>query len=972
VTHVHQCRSRNILVAVGDDGDGANTGTVKLWNLDEDDTQGNPYLVRTIKLFAASNQKQAVQPNVTSFDVADDLTVLVAGLSDGRVLLLKGDLVRDKVQKTPRQVYGPGSEISFVGLKRLSNADNMLFVTSLTEILSMRIGAKGDVAESEVLDGRGVPKGLVCMSEDRDLVVAHKEAIYFFGAEGRGACFAFEGEKQLVSWFRSYLVLVGKDVSIYDLRNKLVAFSGPLPFVRFLVNEWGGLYAVSDDKKMYLLAEKDVQTKLDTLFRKNLYQIAINLAQSQHLDDAYISDIFRKFGDHSYTKGDYDQAVSQYIKTIGRLEPSYVIRKFLDAQRIHNLTRYLEELHSKGVATADHTTLLINCYTKLKDVDKLDSFIKKNSSEMSYDVETAIRVCRQGGYHEHALFLALKHKEHEWCMRILVDDLKQYNDAIEYLYSLDFADAEQQMKLYATTLCAEVPAVAREFLQSLCTDHRPRKRPSAAPARTESNVSLSKEKDGKDNGKDKAARDSLNQDTTSPQAGTKKEEKKKVVPLLTKLLDKLSRDTAEQQEREKERERELQKERDRERAEREKEKEREREREQQHSQAEQPKKKVVVQQQDGSNVEVLSLSDLITPTTPAAAATPSSSTSSDRDRLFGGTRTSSDPIKASAASEPAKPTIQAANAEDFVHCFTSAPEELRVFLEFLISKQKASQRVFHTLLELYLKDQLYTEATRLLQQYEGMYDDRHALLLVQTFHFTDGVLFLYEKMGLYHDILHMHMENADPQAVVRTCEQYASGDANMWSQVLAYFAQLSTTHPDTDYSPYIRRILSAIERENTLPPLSVLQLLSRSSSLSLGAVKGYLLNRLETEAKSIAEDEIAIKDYVEETTRMRTEVDELRTQARIFQQSKCAGCGSSLDLPAVHFMCMHSFHLHCMGDNENECPICAPRAKRVIEIRRLQEESAGQHDAFFKMLDQSQDGFSTVAEYFGRGIFRLK
>jgi hypothetical protein len=29
----------------------------------------------------------------------------------------------------------------------------------------------------------------------------------------------------------------------------------------------------------------------------------------------------------------------------------------------------------QGLANADHTTLLLNCYTKLKDVDKLDAFI---------------------------------------------------------------------------------------------------------------------------------------------------------------------------------------------------------------------------------------------------------------------------------------------------------------------------------------------------------------------------------------------------------------------------------------------------------------------------------------------------------------------------------------------------------------------------------------------------------------------
>lgn len=48
----------------------------------------------------------------------------------------------------------------------------------------------------------------------------------------------------------------------------------------------------------------------------------------------------------------------------------------MDAQRIYNLTNYLQELHSKGLANADHTTLLLNCYTKLKDVSRLDQFIK--------------------------------------------------------------------------------------------------------------------------------------------------------------------------------------------------------------------------------------------------------------------------------------------------------------------------------------------------------------------------------------------------------------------------------------------------------------------------------------------------------------------------------------------------------------------------------------------------------------------
>ena len=33
-------------------------------------------------------------------------------------------------------------------------------------------------------------------------------------------------------------------------------------------------------------------------------------------------------------------------------------------------------LPAQGHASSDHTTLLLNCYTKLKDVHKLDAFIQ--------------------------------------------------------------------------------------------------------------------------------------------------------------------------------------------------------------------------------------------------------------------------------------------------------------------------------------------------------------------------------------------------------------------------------------------------------------------------------------------------------------------------------------------------------------------------------------------------------------------
>ena len=42
-----------------------------------------------------------------------------------------------------------------------------------------------------------------------------------------------------------------------------------------VLHEWGSLYVLTKDNKLYRLDENDTQTKLETLFKKNLYPTAI-------------------------------------------------------------------------------------------------------------------------------------------------------------------------------------------------------------------------------------------------------------------------------------------------------------------------------------------------------------------------------------------------------------------------------------------------------------------------------------------------------------------------------------------------------------------------------------------------------------------------------------------------------------------------------------------------------------------------
>ncbi|XP_046856298.1 vacuolar protein sorting-associated protein 11 homolog [Xenia sp. Carnegie-2017] len=822
VSHLCQLRQYNILVSIGEDEVGINP-LIKVWNLDKTDKLGNPLCMRITRALPG-NKPVAV----TCLSVYENLTQMAVGFEDGSVVVYKGDVTKDRHSKS-HVIHQDNLPITSLSYKQVKS-HIILFVTTVDSVISYNTSAKD---QREVLDMHGCnPRCSVLsdMSQESQFVfvVARKEALYFYQPDCRGAVLPFEGEKSLISWHRGYLVVVSNDmrtipgqsstrpmslVTIYDIQNKFIAFSGPLPSVFDVLSEWGCLYVLTSDNTIYQFQEKDTQTKLEILFKKNLYAVAIDLARSLQYSDGLIA-IFTQYGDHLYSKGDHDGAIKQYIKTIGYLEPSYVIRKFLDAQRIHNLTAYLQALHEKNLANADHTTLLLNCYTKLKDVSKLDEFIMTDK-EFNFDVETAIKVCRQAAYFNHALYLAEKYEHNDWYLKIQLEDTKKYQKALNYIGKLNFQDAKDNLKKYGKTLMEAEPDKTTELLKLLCTDYRSSESP-------------------------------------------------------------LLKD----------------------------------------------------------------------------------------EELAGNTR-----------------RVERAEPETFIHIFVHKKNKLIEFLEHMTRvRKKSSTMVCMTLLELYLNkakhcktkmDQVEPEAKALslLQNFEGKYeiDNDHAMVLSQMHNFKAGILLLYEKSKLFHQILRYHMEHDEHVNVMETCRKYGSQDSNLWVQALSYFAS-----KENDCRKYIMEVLNYIDRHNLLPPLLVLQTLAHSSTATLSVVKDYIIKRLQQEDEQIAEDERLIRQYREETEKMRNQIKELKTSAIIFQSAKCSLCSRPLELPVIHFFCQHSFHTACFegyAEKDDECPICAPENRKVLDIIRAQEEMKDLHDQFHNQLERANDGFSVVADYFGRGVF---
>ncbi|KAI8055580.1 uncharacterized protein B0P05DRAFT_479330 [Gilbertella persicaria] len=733
------------------------------------------------------------------------MSQLAIGLANGVVILIRGDLSKDKTTKQ-KVIYEGQEPITGLGFREQTKS-TILFIVTTSSIMSYNTTAVKPTVT--VLDEQGCGLGCAVMNDQQEMVVGRDEAIYLYDPTGRGPCFAYDTPKSSLTWFKSnYLVIVSPPVmtsaqlssgaraslslnakrsstneltkiAIFDTANKFVAYVGTfLGGIRGVFCEWNSIWIVGTDGKLYHLDEKDTPTKLEILFKMNLYVLAINLAHTQKYDDISIAEIFKKYGDHLYNKGDYDGSMEQYIRTIGQLEPSYVIRKFLDAQRIYNLTNYLQELHSKGLANADHTTLLLNCYTKLKDVSRLDQFIKTDT-DLNFDLETAITVCRQAGYFEHAVYLAEKFQEHDMYLDIMIEDMQKYDTALAYIHKLGPYEADRNLQKYSKTLLSQLPEQTTQLLIELCTGLLP------------------------------LATNPTNGGPMSPAPSDN-----------TRALSNLPFE-----------------------------------------------------------------SSTLQNTIPSL------------NKIVQNKRTSSSGRLSYSPPSPRK----------FMPAFVDRPDCLTLFLEAVFEKlwgnqgespvpeangksektrslgeQEERKTIWNTLLELYLMDQ--TESTReptsardrqrrqrecrqkalsLLHDESVQYDTNQALVLCQLKQFDEGIVYLYEKTGMYTDILRHWMDKGHTDRVIEGVRKYGPKDPSLYPMVLTYFSSSSEVMAKSTQE--LLSVMRHIDEKDLLPPIQVIQALSRSNVATIGLINGYIGKKIEHERQELKQNEELIESYRQET-----------------------------------------------------------------------------------------------------------
>ncbi|KAF5525230.1 Vacuolar protein sorting-associated protein 11-like protein [Colletotrichum aenigma] len=903
ITHMRQIEGTSLLVTVAEDL--SSEPVLKIWALDKLVKKTNmPTCLSTLNI--TNNKKQFP---ISAIDLLDNLTQVAVGFANGAVTLIRGDLINDLGAKQ-RTVHE--SEEPVTGIELMTDVQGVttLFISTTARILKLAISRRGHSSPPKTVEDLGC--NVDCMTVDKktgDVVVAREDAIYTYTLEGRGAPRAYESPKRLVSIYQDYVALIcppsspttdkpsdtmrrrfggGAADALFNASTfvllepdlRVIGHTQSLisPF-KAIFQIWGDLFVLTQDGKVNRFHERTLQQRLEMLYQRNMFPLAIELAQKSKMDATQQSGIFRRFGDHLYQKADYDGAMVQYIKAIDTTEPSQVIRKFLDTQRIHNLIQYLEQLHEHRKATADHTTLLLNCYAKLKDIDKLEAFIK-SPGDLKFDLETAISMCRQGGYYEQAAYLAKKHGETDLVVDILIEDSKKYADALDFIWRQDPEVAYPCLKKYARVLIENCPKDATTlFIDYYTGKYRPR-------------IHIIPIEDNEE----------------SVAAGGYVAGAANAVQNLSNFLP----------------------------------------------------------------LPYMNTSSIASPSTPGNQTKP---INGDASLIM-----NPEDIQAPKYSPPRPRTAFSS--------FIDHPDEFIVFLEACLKEPALEENdrtdLYTTLFEMYLhksnekkgdqhKEEWENKAKTLIEGQDIPMESSNVLLLSHLSDFKDGTTLVKEQSGLLFDIFRSYTSAKDTRGAIKALRKYGPEEPQLYPAALAYL----TSDPRIleEAGPVeLSNVLGKIDRDGLMAPLQVIQTLVGQTGSSagggvatMGMIKPYLHETIDRERKEIAANRRRITAFRSETEHKRAELAELGSKPAVFQSSRCSVCTAQLDLPAVHFLCKHSFHQRCLRV-EGECPQCATDNATIRALRKTQIETAGKHELFKAELERGEDRFGTVAEWFGRGV----
>ena len=414
----------------------------------------------------------------------------------------------------PLLVWGASEHGDVIGLDALSTLDAPNTIMAREEVPgplkrgcvamddrgALAIVTRDGVFYYTIQEGRTIAAS-VKGGENQAAVALGDGYLLILSEEGQDAsASAFHQQHQRTrAPFASFGITRRTIVQIVHVERKIVAFSMSLPGpVRVTAaaaltpsqtrpstsssSSMVTLYAVDGSGAVHRISERPFRGQVDALCDAKLFPQALRLCEragDRDVGDVSVAALSARvntlYGDYLFARGDVEPAMDAFIKTIGLVETSHVIQKFLDGgvREIDELGRYLSALVDRGVATGDHISLLIRTYVGKNDASNIDTLVeqlclRRGNLAASIDARAAVGVLRSAGFLQHALDIANAYGEHEAYVSILVNGQRAYGETLEYLKAGPRAFASSQILRHGKVLVERAPEATRELLMDLC------------------------------------------------------------------------------------------------------------------------------------------------------------------------------------------------------------------------------------------------------------------------------------------------------------------------------------------------------------------------------------------------------------------------------------------------------------------------------------------------------------------------
>ena len=423
--------------------------------------------------------------NVISLTIDSNFTHIAISSIKGDIILISGypDLIQcdknkirmeflPKIIPKNREIFI--SNIEFTSYISKNNSNKIILYASTSssvyyyqwkeEINSSRANENRNIKLKTLIEDKGAYNS--CLNSNNNfLIIALTNDNYLL--EYRNLTlensYYFEGNKIFINYFKEYILLITSNIKyttiqIYDKNNNFLLYSNTTKRKILSVcctQEFIYIFLEESQNKKYIvkIKEKENKIKFEIFYSKNEYDLATDYALKIKCHPSKLAEISRRYAEYEYSKGDYEIAIKQYIKTINYLEPNTVIEKFLEKNKLDYLILYLEALQNneefqKSLINNNNINgqdgnkinniylvgLLFNCYIVQEKLDKFKYFLKNKNKKDNYNIiKTAIDICIESNNINLAIEIAHNKNMTEEIIHILIFKQNKISEALDIL-----------------------------------------------------------------------------------------------------------------------------------------------------------------------------------------------------------------------------------------------------------------------------------------------------------------------------------------------------------------------------------------------------------------------------------------------------------------------------------------------------------------------------------------------------------